>query len=1002
MKPEFSIFDRSSFRGKVSSAFILNRIDMGDGVWKNGETIFTEDSTVISFRSLLILLFVPAAVCGWLLVDVYDNMRLQAVAELNERQRIHARQAAGSIEMFAKSHLSLLKHLAADTDIARVTPIGRIQMKQMFDDEMGGVLRSVTRVSQEGKILHTVPSSPQYVGVDISKQKHIAEALKTRRTLISEVFQAVEGYRAIAFHVPVFEEGVYRGTLAAVFSVDEIARRHLHDIRIGRDGYAWMTSREGITIYHPSPGHIGKSIYETSSQYPQLIAMVEQMMLGNEGMAIYTRGVERGNRVEDIVKHAVYVPVHLGDTHWSVVVATPEMDVIESVQWFGRRLYLVVLLFSSSVLILLLLLFRSQARARDEKQRREIEELRRAGEARFRLLAESVPIGIAMCATDGIISYLNPMFQTIFGYDLRDVPDSEHWFQKAYPDPACRAKAVEWWIRTLGQLREKAGAFTEVFPVTCKDGTEKNIRSIVVRSGEEQVLVTYEDITQQLQAEKQIRESEQKLREILEHSTNLFYSHDINHVLTYVSPQSRDFLGYEPEEAMRDWRNFLTDNPVNSEGLTRTERAIETGTAQPMHLLELAGKSGRRRWVEVREAPVVENGKTVAVVGSLTDVTERMLYERELQRIDKVESLGVLAGGIAHDFNNLLFGILGNISLAKSFAEDNAKVAQRLKAAEQACERARDLASQLLVFSRGGKPVKKIIALAQVIEEAVSFVFRGAKVKCIVASASDLWPVDADPGQINQVINNLLINAQQAMPDGGTVDLDASNVVLAADDIPALKAGNYIRVRVRDAGAGIPPENLGKIFDPFFTTKKTGTGLGLASALSIVRNHGGAVMVDSVAGQGTVITFYLPAMPGSVAEPAAAAESIRPGSGRVLVLDDDPGVGEIICEMLSNLGYETVLTADGFETIAAYREALESGTPFDLVIMDLTIPGGVGGKDAMRQLMELHAEVKAVVSSGYSNDPIMANYRAYGFKGVVAKPYRFEDLSAVIREILTS
>ncbi len=946
------------------------------------------------------VLFVVTVGCGWLLVDAYENMRMRAVAELNERQFIHARQAARSIETFARSYLSLLKHLALDPDIARMTPVGRIQMQQLFDEDAGGVLRSVTRVSPEGKMLYTVPTA-EHIGVDISKQKHVAEALKTRRTVISDVFQAVQGYRAIAFHVPVFEKGDYRGTLAAAFSVDEIARRYLRDIRIGRDGYAWMISREGIDLYHPAPGHAGKTIYETSSEYPGDLAMAEQMMRGNEGMAIYAGGVTRGDRVEVVVKHAVYVPVHLGDTYWSVAVATPEVDVIDGIQWFRNRLYLIAGLFLSSLLILILFLLRSQERAREEKQRREAEELRWIGEERFRMLSESVPIGIAMIAADGRISYLNPMFQAIFGYDLRDIPDNEHWFQKAYPDPAYRETVMKRWSETFAQLEQQT-TVSEIFVVKCKDGTDKTVRFVVVKAGRTELLLACEDITQQLQAQKRIRESEQKLRQILEYSTNLFYAHDINHVLTYVSPQVREFLGYEPEEAMRDWRNYLTDNPVNREGLARTERAIETGEAQPMHLLELAGKSGQRIWVEVREAPVAENGKTVAVVGSLTDVTERMLYERELQRAEKLESLGILAGGIAHDFNNLLFGILGNISLAKILVEDNTNVSQRLVAAEQACMRARELSSQLLVFSSGGKPAKKIMSLVPVIEEAVSFALRGAKVNCSVTADPALWPVDADAGQISQVMNNLLINAHQAMPDGGTVDLNAANVVLGASDIPTLEAGNYIRIRVRDAGAGIPPEDIGKIFIPFFTTKKAGTGLGLASVFSIVRNHGGFVVADSAQGQGTVITFYLPAVPGSAAEPAAAAEAIRPGSGRVLVLDDDSVVGELICEMLSNLGYEPALTADGLDTIAACREALEAGTPFDLVIMDLTIPGGVGGKDAMRQLMELHPEVTAVVSSGYSNDPIMANYRAYGFKGVVAKPYRFEDLSTVMREILTS
>lgn len=955
---------------------------------------------MISSRSIIAALVIIAAVCGWLLVATHDEMRLKAIAELNDRQRIHARQAALGIQTFFNNYLSQMKHFAQHRDVVLMNEEARRHIQNFFEENSRTELRAITRVSEHGRIMYTYPYNEKFIGRDISGQKHIAEALKSRSAVVSDVFVAVQGFRAIAAHVPIYDGTTFRGTLATVFSADDIARDYLEDIHIGRDGYAWMISREGVELYCPIPGHIGRTIYETSSTFPDVMAMADQMMSGHEGVTTYKYDMLRGERGEQVTKHAVYMPVHLGTTYWSIVVATPESDILQSMQWFRKRLYLIAGVFLFSLLVLAALLFRSRARIRDEQQRRESEELKRAGEERFRMLAESVPIGIALMAEDGSIPYCNPMFHELFGYDERDMPDVEHWFAKAYPDPEYRRKVEVQWGEALQQILRDGRAVAEVFTVRCKDDSDKTIRFVVVKTSDAHFLVTFEDISHQLESEKRIRESEQKLREILEHSTNLFYSHDVDHNLTYVSPQVRDFLDCEPDEALGDWRIFLTENPINSAGIALTEKAIETGKAQVPHLHEIVGKKGRRMWVEVREAPVVENGSTVAVVGSLTDVTEKVLYERELQRVDKLESLGILAGGIAHDFNNLLVGILGNISLAKMALEGNERAAQKLDSAELACERAKELASQLLVFSRGGQPIKKVITLAPVIEEAVSFALRGATVKCSMTVESGLWLVDADAGQMSQMLNNLLINAHQAMPDGGTIRIDAANVELGPSDVPTLESGKYVRIEVRDEGTGIPPENLARIFDPFFTTKKTGTGLGLASVFSIVRNHGGAVSADSTLGAGTLITVYLPSASGVAEHSASSTEEIRPGTGRVLILDDDPGVGAVICEMLSTLGYEPVLTEDGRDTVAVYQSALEAGIAFDAVIMDLTIPGGVGGKEAMQELKTLHPDIKAVVSSGYSNDPVIANYREFGFSGVVAKPYRIEDISAVMREIL--
>lgn len=382
------------------------------------------------------------------------------------------------------------------------------------------------------------------------------------------------------------------------------------------------------------------------------------------------------------------------------------------------------------------------------------------------------------------------------------------------------------------------------------------------------------------------------------------------------------------------------------------------------------------------------------------DISERKKMEENLLRAQKLESLGVLAGGLAHDFNNFLTAILGNIYLAKLDAPLKSSVTRYLEEAEKATSRAQNVTQQLLTFSRGGAPLKKMIPVQPLIEESAGFALHGSKAKCEFRIPHDLWMVEADESQIGQVIHNLVMNADQAMPGGGTVTISAENIALAGAHHLPLKSGNYVRISVSDQGVGIAEEYREKIFDPYFTTKHKGSGLGLATCYSIIKRHDGHMAVESTPGSGATFSFYLPA-----SNHAALPESVRDqepahGSGRVLVMDDEEMVRDVADKILSNLGFTVVSSRDGAEAVALYQEAMQNGRPFDVVIMDLTIPGGMGGKKAIEKLLEIDAGVKAIVSSGYSNDPIMSQFKQYGFKGVVAKPYSVKTLSETVRNVI--
>jgi PAS domain S-box-containing protein len=414
----------------------------------------------------------------------------------------------------------------------------------------------------------------------------------------------------------------------------------------------------------------------------------------------------------------------------------------------------------------------------------------------------------------------------------------------------------------------------------------------------------------------------------------------------------------------------------------------------------LIRRDGTELVIEDSAAPIRDqSSRIIGVVIVFRDMTAKRRLEEERIKTEKLQSVGLLAGGLAHDFNNLLTSIVGNISVAKMYTDAGTKIYDRLTEAESASRRAAELTAQLLTFSRGGAPVRKTGSIADIIREASRFALSGTAVAADFHIASDVWNVNIDAGQISQVFNNLTINAVQAMPGGGKVVYVADNVILGENEVTPLSPGRYVRVMVRDTGSGIAAEHLPRIFEPYFTTKESGSGLGLASVYSIVKNHDGHITVAS-SEKGTTFFIYFPASFGARSRDVFSDKGIVGGRGKVLVMDDEEMIRNISGEMLRALGYEVVFARDGMEAVARYQEALAGERRIDIVIMDLTIPGGMGGEETIRKLRDLDPAVKAIVSSGYSNDPIMADYRTYGFRGVIVKPYDITNFSKVVQEVM--
>lgn len=531
----------------------------------------------------------------------------------------------------------------------------------------------------------------------------------------------------------------------------------------------------------------------------------------------------------------------------------------------------------------------------------------------------------------------------------------------------------------------------------------------MVLSLEDRIRELRGEIYSREQAEKMLAAESERLRVILQSMGDAVLATDISGRVVLMNRVANELIGRSSDESLgRPVHEILMiSRPEGDGGIVDPVSWIQDEEKdQPLSRdLQLLAKNGEKLVVTVRGSRLIDsNQQILGTVLIIRDVTEQRRMEDELARGQKLESVGVLAGGIAHDFNNLLTAILGNLSLAKIVSSTDDTHYRNIEDAEKASLRARELTQQLLTFSRGGSPVKDRVNLNELVRESAEFVAHGSNVRLRFTSDDDLWPVLVDRGQIGQVIDNLVINSIQAMPDGGFVDLFLENYQPQADLLLPLNSNRYVRIAVQDHGEGISKEYQARIFDPYFTTKEMGSGLGLAICFSIVNKHGGYITVESEPGKGCTFYVYIPALdPDEVLAEQTVGEQGVPhtDSGhRVLVMDDEEIVCSVMCRMLELLGHEAETSSDGEEAIQMYTHAMEQGMRYDAVIMDLTIPGGMGGKEAVVRLLEIDPTARVIVFSGYSSHEVMADYEKYGFAGVVVKPFRINDLGRVLKKVM--
>ena len=527
-------------------------------------------------------------------------------------------------------------------------------------------------------------------------------------------------------------------------------------------------------------------------------------------------------------------------------------------------------------------------------------------------------------------------------------------------------------------------------------------------AGKGYVVAIVRDISERKEAEQLLAEERERLAVTLRSIGDGVITTDIDGNITLINRVAESLSGWNQVEALgkslpevfhiiNEKTGEKAENPVEKVLATRKIIGLANHTV-------LIARDGTARSIADSGAPIMDReSRIIGVVLVFRDVTEANRLKEESVKIRKLESVGVLAGGIAHDFNNILAAILGNISLALTITEPQDKTYELLLEAEKASLRAKDLTQQLLTFAKGGEPVKKIAAIDNVVKDSASFVLRGSNVCCDFKFAQKLWPVAIDTGQISQVIQNIIINASHAMPTGGIIEIDCSNYCIESSDLIPVHAGNYIKIVVKDHGVGIPADMLDKIFDPYFTTKQKGSGLGLAITHSIVSKHGGHIAVNSKPGQGTTLTIYLPA---SQDRPKLEQKDVMvspvTAPGKIIIMDDEEMIRSMVEMALLHIGYEVVSAKDGDEALLLYKEAKKAGTPIDLIIMDLTIPGGMGGENAVKEIHKIDPEAKVIVSSGYSNDPVMANFNEYGFCAALIKPFHVRELMECVSKAISS
>jgi PAS domain S-box-containing protein len=969
----------------------------------------------------LIIFIILFGISAYLFYRAYDSVKKEMIRDLNIQQATYAKQAAKGIESFFQHHLSMLKSMAQNNDIIDLNEQGR-NLIRIFYNNNSSEISGITRVNREGRIIYTYPYDKKSIGADISAQEHIREIMKSHQPVVSDVFETVQGFRSIAFHVPVFRGKTYAGSIAFLFPFDHITKNFLENIKIGKDGYAWLISRKGIELYCPVPGHVGKNVDETSGRFPSVMSMTGEMKKGKQGETLYTYDQIRGNATDTIIKHAVYMPIPVINTYWSIAVATPEDEVLAAMKSFRNNLILIIVVIVFVCIFAAYFLIKAWATVREQKKRKKAEEALKENEEFLRMITENVQDAIRVIDLNTLkYVYANPYAQSMFGRPDQGLLGSVVGFNLEKQEEQNVFELIKDEIEHDRERDLNRSRLIEIKEKGKLTGallwTENKVSFIRDKNGKPTaILVISRDITERKLTEDELRKTGDRYRAIIENIEEGYFEVNLKGNMVFCNPSLCRILGYSSDELI-GMNNLQYMNEENAKKVSVTfNRVYRTNVPEKSFDWELNTKDGGRIIVEASVSLITDAENTpLGFRGIVRDITlrrkaeiDRQLLEERLSRAEKMEAIGTLAGGVAHDMNNVLGVLVGYSELLREKIPPDSPLKQYVDNILQSGQRGAAIIQDLLTLARRGVAVSEIINLNNVISEYVKTPeFEILKtyhphVQFRMELEKDLLNTRGSPVHLSKVVMNLVSNASEAISGTGAVVLRTENLYVESPlhGYERMKKGDYVVLKVSDNGRGIPARDVGKIFEPFYTKKimgRSGTGLGLAIVWGTVHDHNGYIDVQSEEGRGSIFTIYFPASREEITkdEETIPPESYSGHGESILAVDDISEQRALAVSMLTRLGYQVETAASGEEAISWLREKKA-----DLVLLDMIMDPGMDGLETYEKILEINPRQKTIIVSGFSETDRVKRAQELGAGAYVRKPYILKKIGLAIRKEL--
>ncbi|MFO7560109.1 MAG: PAS domain S-box protein [Desulfobacterales bacterium] len=917
------------------------------------------------FLTILVLLL------GYMIYATYEEVKSKTITEFNTQQLILAKQAAKGIESFFDNCYRDLTYLSGIDDIVFFNDQGKKMMKTFYDNNSNSI-RAITRVDPDGRIVYTIPYDQKSIGADISYQNHMRMIMKTHQSVVSDVFTAVQGYKVIAYHVPVSANGRYQGSLALLIPFDTLSKEYLENIKIGKGGYAWVISQKGVTLYNPVSDHIGKAIFETPAKFPSVTSMVQEMMKGETGATTYTYDRIRGKEIDTIKKHAVYFPIRLKNTFWSIVIATPEKEILSTMAGFRNKLSFIVALLLVIGVIFSYFIVRAWAVLKEETKKKRAEEELRKSEEKYRLLVENQTDLVVKVDLEGKFLFVSPSYCNMFGKKEGELIGKRFMPLVHEEDLESTTRAME------ALLVPPYTAYVEQRALT-KDGWQWLAWADTAVLDENKKVVAIQgvgrNIVERKQAEEELRLERDRAQQYLDVAGVILVGLDKNQKVILINRKGCEVLGYSEDEIVgKNWFDHFLPEPNISEVKEVYDKTI-SGT-EPVEFYEnsILTKDGDIKIVEWHNVIIRDtSGNIISLLSSGEDITDRKRAEEEKRKIlefaaeqSKHALIGQVAGKMAHDFNNILMGIMGNAQLALMHCDDE-KIQEKLERINEFSERGRDITSNLMSFSRDQEPKQTYFKIEDKMELAIKmFEKELAGIQISRDYASGIPDLLADPGMIQDVLVNFIQNSIHAM----------SKVENPTLKLKTYSQGGRIYVEIEDNGCGIPKEHQDSIYTPSFTLKgghdKTGsykfgikgTGYGMSNVKKyIVEKHKGDIFLESEVGKGTRITIALKVIKDHLSsdEKKEVAKSQIHEKRRVLLVEDEPAIADVQRQILTKEPFNHIVSVAVNGKIAI--EMFDTNE-FDVISLDYMLPGNINGLDVYNHIREKDKDIPVLFISG--------------------------------------